>query len=308
MHKYILRRLLYMIPVIFGVMFIIFTLLYITPGCPAQMILGEIARPQDIAALRTEMGLDDPFIVQFAAFVTRTLQLDFGTSFQTRRSVFDEITARFPNTLLLAALSVFLSVVIGIPLGILCATKQYSAFDSVTTVLGLVALSMPNFWLGLMLILLFSVQLGWLPATGIATPLHWILPTITIGLSNAGMIMRFTRSSMLEVVRQDYIRTARAKGQAESAVIIYHALKNALIPVVTIVGLSFGFMLGGAVLVETVFAIPGLGNFMVLAIRSRDFPIVQGGVLLMAVIFSFVNLLVDILYAYVDPRVRSQYK
>ena len=308
MHKYILRRLLLMLPVMLGVMFIIFTLLYITPGCPATMLLGEAARPQDVAALRAEMGLDDPFLVQFGAFVGRVIRLDLGTSFQTRRPVFSEIADRFPNTLLLAALTVIVSVIVGIPLGILCATKQYSIFDNIATVLGLVALSIPNFWLGLMLILVFSVALGILPATGFTSPRHWVLPSLTIGLSSAGTIMRFTRSSMLEVVRQDYIRTARAKGQKERAVIIGHALKNALIPVITVVGLSFGAMLGGAILTETVFSIPGVGNFMVISIRARDYPIVQGGVLIMAILFSFVNLFVDILYAYVDPRIRSQYK
>jgi len=272
------------------------------------MILAEAARPQEIAALRAEMGLDQPFLVQFGAFVTRVLRLDLGTSFATRRPVFNEIADRFPNTMLLAGLTMVVSVLVGIPLGILCATKQNTIYDNVTTTLGLVALSMPNFWLGLMLILLFSVQLGILPATGFTTPAHWILPTATIGLSIAGTIMRFTRSSMLEVIRQDYIRTARAKGQKESVVIVKHALKNALIPVITVVGLQFGFMLGGAVLTENVFSIPGIGNFMVLAIRARDYPIIQGGVLLIAITFSFVNLLVDILYSYIDPRIRSQYK
>jgi peptide/nickel transport system permease protein len=167
---------------------------------------------------------------------------------------------------------------------------------------------MPNFWFGLMLIIIFSVHLGWLPATGFMSPRYWILPCFTIGLSSAGMLMRFTRSSMLEVIRQDYIRTARAKGQTESKVIFNHALKNTLIPVITVVGLSFGGLLGGAILTETVFAIPGIGSYMVLSIRSRDFPIIQGGVLLLAITFSFVNLLVDILYGFVDPRIRSQYK
>ena len=308
MHKYILRRLLLMLPVIIGVMFIIFTLMYITPGDPASMILGEVARPQDVAALRAEMGLDDPFLVQFGAFVTRVLRFDLGTSFSTKRPVFDEIKDRFPNTILLASLTMVVAVIIGIPLGILCATKQYSIFDNIATVLGLTAYSIPNFWLGLMLILLFSVALGLLPATGFDGPRFWVLPVCTLGFGQAGMIMRFTRSSMLEVIRQDYIRTARAKGQTPSTVIIKHALKNALIPVITVVGLSFGFLLGGAILTETVFSIPGIGNFMVISIRARDFPIIQGGVLLISILFSFVNLFVDILYAYVDPRIRSQYK
>ena len=297
-----------MLPVLIGVILIIFTLMYITPGDPASILLGEQARPEALAALRLEMGLDDPFLVQFVNYIARVAQLDFGTSYVTKRPVFIEIYDRFYSTMMLAGLSSILSVIIGIPMGILCAMKQNKFFDSITQVLGLIALSMPNFWLGLMLMLVFSVNLGWLPATGFNTPLHWILPSLTIGLSSAGVLMRFTRSSMLEVIRQDYMRTARAKGQKESVIIIKHALKNTLIPVVTIVGLSFGGLLGGAVLTETVFAIPGLGNYMVQSIRSRDVPIIQGGVLMMAIVFSFVNLLVDILYSYIDPRIRSQYK
>ena len=308
MYKYILKRLLFMLPVLVGVILIIFTLMYITPGDPASILLGEQARPEALAALRLEMGLDDPFLVQFVNYISRVIRFDFGTSYVTKRPVFIEIYDRFFSTMLLAALSSILSVFVGIPMGILCAIKQNKFFDSITQVLGLIALSMPNFWLGLMLMLIFSVNLGWLPATGFHTPWHWILPSLTIGLSSAGVIMRFTRSSMLEVIRQDYMRTARAKGQKESTIIMKHALKNTLIPVVTVVGLSFGGLLGGAVLTETVFAIPGLGNFMVQSIRSRDVPIIQGGVLMMAIVFSFVNLLVDILYSYIDPRIRSQYK
>ena len=308
MHKYIIRRLLLMLPVLLGVMLIIFTLMYITPGDPATAMLGERARPEDLAALRTEMGLNDPFLVQFGNFVVRVINLDLGTSYSTKRPVFDEIADRFPTTMLLSGLAVLIAVAMGIPLGIICATKQYSVFDNVASVLGLIGLSIPNFWQGLMFIMLFSVTLGWLPASGFAGPRYWILPALTIGTSTAGTIMRFTRSSMLEVIRQDYIRTARAKGQKESTIIVRHALTNALIPVITVVGLQFGLLLGGAVLTETVFAIPGIGNYMVQSIRSRDYPIIQGGVLLIAIMFSFVNLLVDILYAYVDPRVRSQYK
>ena len=297
-----------MLPVLVGVILIIFTLMYITPGDPASILLGEQARPEALAALREEMGLNDPFLLQFVKYIARVVQLDLGTSYVTKRPVFIEIYDRFYSTMMLAGLSSILSVLVGIPLGILCAMKQNKFFDSITQVLGLIFLSMPNFWLGLMLILIFSVNLGWLPVTGFHTPLHWILPSLTIGLSSAGVIMRFTRSSMLEVIRQDYMRTARAKGQKESTIIMKHALKNTLIPVVTIVGLSFGGLLGGAVLTETVFAIPGLGNYMVQSIRSRDVPIIQGGVLMMAIVFSFVNLLVDILYSYIDPRIRSQYK
>ena len=308
MHKFILKRLLMMVPVILGVVFVIFTVMYITPGDPASMLLGERARPEDIAKLREEMGLDNPFLIQYVSYIGRIIQLDFGTSYSTKRPVFSELADRFPTTALLAVLCVSLAIIVGIPLGILCATKHHSIFDNIASVLGLVMLSIPNFWLGLMLILFFSITLGLLPVSGFSTPQHWIMPMLTIGLSSAGTFMRFTRSSMLEVVRQDYIMTARAKGQKESVIIIKHALKNALIPVITVVGLSFGVLLGGAVLTETVFAIPGVGNYMVQSIRSRDGPIIQGGVLLFALAFSFINLLVDILYGFVDPRIRSQYK
>ena len=308
MHKFILRRILMMLPVLLGAMFVIFTLVYITPGDPARILLGERAPTEAVNALRAEMGLDRPFLVQFVGYVARVARFDLGTSFSTGRPVFDELSFRIPSTALLTSISLLVALLIGIPMGIACSIRHNSVLDNVATVLGLVALSVPNFWLGLMLILLFSVNLGWLPVSGFATPLHWILPSFTIGLSLAGEFMRFTRSSMLEVIRQDYIRTAWAKGQNESTIIIKHALKNALIPLITVVGLSFGGLMGGAVLTETIFAIPGVGSFMVQSIASRDFPIIQGGVLMIAVIFSFVNLLVDILYGFVDPRIRSQYK
>ena len=308
MHKFILRRLLMMVPVLIGVMFIIFTLMYITPGDPAALLLGEQAPPEAVAALRLEMGLDDPFLVQFFNYVGKVVRLDLGTSISTKRPVFTELADRFPTTIRLAIVCLVVGVVMGIPFGVVCAVKHNSIFDSVLTILGLVALSIPNFWLGLMLILLFSVNLGWLPVSGFGTPLHWIMPALTIGLSYMGAFMRFTRSSMLEVIRQDYIRTARAKGQKESTVIVKHALKNALIPVITVIGVYFGFLLGGAILTETVFAIPGIGNYMVQSIRSRDFNIIQGGVLMIALGISFVNLFVDILYGFVDPRIRAQYK
>ncbi|MCL2852452.1 MAG: ABC transporter permease [Defluviitaleaceae bacterium] len=308
MHKFILKRLGMMLPVLVGVMFVIFTLTYITPGDPVMMILGDQAAQEDIVNLRAELGLDQPFLVQFGMFVANTMQFNFGTSFTTGRPVLEEIGFRFPTTMQLAAMSVVISVLIGIPLGILSAVKQYTIFDNGATIIGLLGVSIPNFWLGMMLIILFSVNLGWFPTTGFETPMHWVLPSFTIGISSAAIIMRMTRSSMLEVIRQDYIRTARAKGQKESKIIVSHALKNALIPVITVVGLQFGLLLGGAILTETIYAIPGLGRFMVESIQRRDYPIIQGGVLLLALVFSFVNLLVDILYAFVDPRIRSQYK
>lgn len=308
MLRYIGKRLLMMIPVLIGVAFVIFTMLYFTPGDPAVQILGDGASPEAIAALRDQMGLNDPFFIQFFSYLKNlVLHGDFGTSYATKQPVFKEIISRFPTTLALAALSIVIATVIGVLCGIVAAVKQYSAFDYIATAVALMGASMPNFWQGMMMILFFSVYLGWLPASGFSTPVQWIMPALTIGTSTAASIMRMTRSSMLEVIRQDYIRTARAKGQKESVVVFHHALKNAMIPVLTTIGLSFGRMMGGAVLTESIFAIPGLGNLIVGAIKARDYPIVQGGVLFIAFLFGFVNLFVDILYAYCDPRIKSQY-
>ncbi|MCL2593179.1 MAG: ABC transporter permease [Defluviitaleaceae bacterium] len=308
MHKFILKRLLMMVPVMLGVMFIIFTLNYITPGDPVRQLLGERTTQEDIDRVTRELGLDRPFAVQFGNYVRNAFRLDFGRSFVSRQPVFTEIASRFPTTMRLAIMGVIVSVLIGVPLGIISATKQYSIFDNTATVVGLLGVSIPNFALGLILVLAFSVRFRIFPPSGFSRPIEWVLPAITIGMSSAAIVMRMTRSSMLEVIRQDYIRTARAKGQKESKVIFRHALKNALIPVITVVGLQFGFLLGGAILTESIFAIPGLGRFMVDSIRQFDYPMVQGGVLFIAITFSFVNLFVDILYAFVDPRIRSQYK
>lgn len=294
-------------PVLFVVSFIIFSLLYFTPGDPAQIMLGEQANPEAIAQLREEMGLNDSFFVQFGRYVLNILQGDLGTSYKTGRPVIDELLARLPTTMLLSFLSIVVAVGIGIPVGIISATKQYSWFDNGAMVFALLGVSMPNFWQGMVLILIFSVNLNWLPASGFYTPAHWILPCITIGTSTAAIITRMTRSSMLEVIRQDYIRTARAKGQKESVIILHHQLKNALIPVITVIGLQFGYLLGGAVLTESIFAIPGLGKLMVDSIKARDYQVVQGGVLLIAAAFIIVNLFVDILYAYADPRIKANY-
>ncbi len=307
MLNYIIKRLLLVLPVLLAVTFVIFTLLYFTPGNPAKAILGEVASPEALAALEEEMGLNDPFLVRYVNYVLDLLQGDMGTSYRTERPVSQELFTRLPTTLNLAFLSILIAVAIGIPVGIISATKQYSLFDNTSMVFALLGVSMPNFWQGMVLILIFSVWLGILPVSGFSTPAHWILPAVTIGTSTAATIARMTRSSMLEVNRQDYIRTARAKGQRERVVVMKHQLKNALIPVITVIGLQFGWLLGGAVLTETVFAVPGIGRYMVDAIKNRDYPVIQGGVLLIAVIFTFVNLLVDILYAYTDPRIKANY-
>ncbi len=308
MHKYIIKRLLLLVPVLLGVSFLVFSIMSLTPGDPAQLILGESAPQAQVLALREEMGLNDPFLIQYGRFVINAVQGDFGRSYTSGREVFGEIFQRFPNTLILAIIGVIIAILIGIPVGIISATKQYSAMDSISMVAALLGVAMPNFWLGLMLILFFSVNLGWLPSGGFNGLKSLILPSITLGTGAAAIITRMTRSSMLEVIRQDYIRTARAKGVAEKKVINKHALKNALIPVITVVGLQFGYLLGGAVLTETVYSWPGVGRMMVEAIRSKDTPVVLASVLFLATTFSVVNLFVDILYGFVDPRVKSQYK
>ena len=308
MHKYVIRRILLLIPVILGVTFLVFSIMHFTPGDAALTILGERAPEAEVQALREEMGLNDPLPVQYLRYISKAVRGDFGRSYKTNRSVFDEVFARFPATLKLTSAAMLLAVLIGIPVGIISATKQYTLTDSITMILALVGVSMPVFWLGLMLILVFSVKLGVLPSSGSATLKHLILPAFSLGVGSAAIITRMTRSSMLEVIRQDYIRTARSKGVSERKVINKHALKNALIPVVTVVGLQFGSLLGGAVLTETVFSWPGVGRLMVDSIKSKDTPMVLASVIFISVTFRFVNLLVDILYAYIDPRIKSQYR
>ena len=308
MNKYVLKRILLLIPVLLGVSLLVFAIMSLTPGDPAQLILGENAPKEAVLKLREEMGLNDPFFMQYFRFIKNAIMGDFGRSYTTGREVFGEIFARFPNTLILAVIGIIISVCIGIPIGIISATRQYSFLDSFSMVIALLGVSMPVFWLGLMLILTFSVKLGWLPSGGFDGLKSIILPAVTLGVGSAAIITRMTRSSMLEVIRQDYIRTARAKGVAEKVVINKHALKNALIPIITVVGLQFGHLLGGAVLTESVYSWPGVGRLMVDAIRQKDTPTVLAAVVFLAAAFSVVNLLVDILYAYVDPRIKSQYK
>lgn len=309
MIRYIIRRVLFLIPVLIGVAFCVFTLLYLTPGDPARMVLGEMATENAIREFRAREGMDKPFLVQFGNYVWKAVtQGDIGRSYVTKRPVMVEIMATFPSTLKLAAFAIVVAIIIGLPCGILSAIKQYSIFDTLAMIFAMIGLSMPVFWLGLLLILLFSVHLRWLPASGFDTFRAMVLPSIALSAQSISMITRMTRSSMLEVVRADYIRTARAKGQKESVVIWVHALHNALIPVVTLCGLQFGHLLAGAILTESIFAIPGVGRLMVESIKARDYPVVQGGVLFVAVAFSLVNLLVDLLYAYIDPRIKAQYK
>ena len=313
MYRYVIKRIFMMIPVMLGVVFIVFFILNLTPGCPAMMILGEIASPEAIHALREEMGLNDPIFIRFFRYLGGVLQGDLGISYRNHMPVLPQILERFPNTVILATSGMVLALLIGIPIGILSAKKQYSLTDNVFTILGMAGISMPSFFMGLMLVLLFALHLGWLPsagmgAGGVALARSLVLPTITIGTSAAAIVLRMTRSSMLEVIRQDYIDTVRAKGVAESKVVTRHMLKNAMVPIVTAIGLQYGMLLGGAAITETIFAWPGLGRFMIDSIRQQDTPLVLGSVLLLALMYSVVNLFVDLLYAFVDPRIKSQYK
>lgn len=309
MLRYIVRRVLFLIPVLLGVAFCVFTLLYLTPGDPARMVLGDLATEEAVQEFRNREGLNDPFLVQFGNYVWKAVTKgDIGRSYITKRSVAQEVLAVFPATLKLSALAMLIAILVGLPCGILSAIKQYSLFDTVTMIFAMIGLSMPVFWLGLLLILLFSVHLRWLPSSGFGTFKATILPAVSLSAQAISKVTRMTRSSMLEVIRADYIRTARAKGQKEFVVIWVHALHNALIPVVTLCGLQFGHLLAGAILTESIFAIPGVGRLMVSSIMQRDYPMVQGGVLFIAIAFSIVNLLVDLVYAYIDPRIKAQYK
>ena len=309
MYKYILKRLVMMIPVLLGVLFIVFVLNELTPGDPAREMAGEHATEEDVEKLRGELGLDKPFIIRFGNYVVNIVTKgDLGRSMTTKQSVLKEVSERFPTTFLLTVVSMSVTLLLGVPAGIISATKQYSWIDNLCTGAGLIGVSMPIFWQGLMNILIFSLYLGWFPASGFYGWKYWILPAITIGTHSMAVIMRMTRSSMIDVIRQDYIRAARAKGLNERVIISKHALKNALIPILTVVGVNFGASLGGAVIIESVFAIPGLGKYMLDAIKTRNYTVVQGGVLIIAISYSLVMLLVDILYAYADPRLKSQYK
>ncbi|MFJ9497261.1 nickel ABC transporter permease [Brevibacillus centrosporus] len=303
MFVYLIRRLLQMIPVLLGVILVVFLIMQMVPGDPAVLLAGEGASAETIANIRTQLGLDQPVMVQYFHYVTDVFAGDLGTSLRSNLPVFDEIMARLPATIELAIASIFVTIVLGMIAGIISATKQYSAADITIMIVALLGVSLPSFWLGLSLIYYFSVKLHLLPVAGWGTWKHVILPAITLGAGGAAIVARMTRSSMLDVVRQDYIRTAKAKGLRETVIVYKHALKNALIPIITVVGLQFGYLLGGTVLVESVFAINGLGRLIVDAIRMRDLPVVQGGVLIASIIFVFVNLLVDVLYRYFNKRI-----
>jgi peptide/nickel transport system permease protein len=298
-----MRRLLQMIPVLLGVILVVFLIMQMVPGDPAVLLAGESASEEQVQEIRKQLGLDKPILVQYFAYVGNVITGDLGTSIRSNRPVLDEILVRLPVTIELAFWSILVTVFLGLLAGIISATKQYSFSDISLMIVALLGVSLPNFWLGLMLILFFSVNIQIFPVAGWGSFMHVILPAITLGTAGAAIVARMTRSSMLEVIRQDYIRTAKAKGVKEQVIVYKHALKNAMIPVITVVGLQFGALLGGTVLTETVFAINGLGRLIIDAIRMRDLPVVQGSILFVSIIFVVVNMFVDISYRLLNKRV-----
>ncbi|MCI8980788.1 MAG: ABC transporter permease [Hungatella sp.] len=312
MLKYIGKRLLWMIPIVLGVTILVFTMMTFCPGDPAEIILGTTATEADLQAKRVELGLDQPFLVRLATYMSDVfIHFDLGNSWLTGVNIIPTIMERMPRTVVLTVVTLIIAFGLGIPLGIMAATHQNRWQDHISMILALIGVAIPNFWLALLLVLLFSVKLGWLPAMGIGTGIaglqYYILPALSNCAGALANCARQTRSSMLDVIRADYITTARSKGVPENVVIIKHALKNALIPIITMMGTSFGRLLGGAMIIETIFSIPGMGTYIIGAVNNRDYPIVQGGTIFLAIVFSIMMLLVDLLYAAVDPRIKAQY-
>ncbi|MBE2270804.1 MAG: ABC transporter permease [Anaerolinea sp.] len=301
---YILRRVLMLIPILLGVTFLTFAVIQITPGDPAALMLGQYATPEDVANLRRQMGLDDPVIVQYLRYVTNVVRGDLGVSFRGQTPVLTEILDRFPKTLELTVTATLMSATLGISLGTIAATSKHKFWDRLTMIVAMIGLSIPNFFLGIILIIVLGVQLQWISVTGGDGLLDLLVPALVLALNPAATLARLTRSSILEVKGMDYVRTARAKGLSPRAVTARHVLRNALIPVVTAIGLSFGALLGGAVFIEAVFARPGLGRFAINAIMNRDYPQVQGMVLFLATVYVLVNLSVDLVYGLLDPQIR----
>jgi len=314
--RYVVRRLLLLVPVLLGASVIIFMVLHLAPGDPAEIMLGSQATQADLERLRAELGLTQPLYVQYVHWVGLVARGDLGRSIWMKRPVLNEVLGRFKATLVLTGAALVLSTAAGLALGIASAIRPNSLLDRLSAVASLFGASMPVFWLGIVLMVVFALWLGWLPASGMFAPygggdlrdllVHLALPAVTLAAASVTIIARLTRSTMLETLGQDYIRTARAKGVVERAVVLRHGLKNALIPIVTVVGVQAGYLLGGAVLTETVFAWPGVGTLMVQGILARDFPLVQGCVLVVALSFVLINLAVDLLYAWLDPRIRYE--
>jgi len=302
--RYTLRRLLQLIPVLIGITMMTFAILHSIPGDPIAVMAPQDATEEDIQRIRAEFGLDQPLPVQYIAYVTNVLQGDLGISLRTRDPVAETLWRRLQFTVQLTLFSIWIGVVLGIVAGVIAALKQDTWIDNAIMVTALALISIPGFWLSLMLLTLFAGQLHWLPSGGTGTIQHLILPAIVISHGSAAVIARYTRASMLEVIRQDYIRTVRANGIPERIIVFKHALRNALNPVLTVVGLQFGFLLGGSAIIETIFALPGIGRLMINAIYTRDYPVIQGGILVIAMTFVLVNLITDLCYAFVNPRIR----
>lgn len=308
MARYIIKRILWLIPVILGVSILIFTIMYFVPGDPAQVILGQSATQQEIEALRESMGLNDLYIVQLGRFLKETfLEFNLGSSYVNKVSVSDSLLQRFPQTAIIALVSCFLQVVIGIPLGVTAAVHHNKWQDRVSVVGAMIGISIPSFWLASMMILLFAYHLGWLPAYGIDGWTSYIMPCFCAALAGIATEVRFTRTYMLEQIRSDYVVTARAKGMPERIIRYVHALPNTMIPLITGIGGSLGAAFGGTVIIENVFSIPGIGQYMVKAIGNRDYPVVRGSVVVLSIVFSIIMLFVDIAYSFIDPRIKSQY-
>jgi ABC-type dipeptide/oligopeptide/nickel transport system permease component len=304
MGRLIGRRLLFLLPVLFGILLAVFVTMRIVPGDPARLVAGPDAGPEELATIRQQFGLDRPLHVQFERYVLDILRGEFGRSLKTQRPVLDEIVPRLGNTALLAVLSTLFAVIVGLLAGIVAAARRNSAFDHTTMVVAMLGVSTPSFYLGIVLIVVFAVMLRLFPAGGSGGLAHLVLPAVTLGASTLGIVARMTRASMIDVLDEDYIRTARAKGVRERLIVARHALRNALLPVIAVVALQFGFVLAGSVLVETVFSFPGIGWLIVESISMRDFPVVQGSILLVTFVSVVVNLAADILYGYADPRVK----
>lgn len=304
MFQYAIRRLLIAVPSILGVLIIVFAMVRLAPGDPAIMLAGELADEATIERIRERFGLNQPMHVQFGRFIGGVVTGDLGRSTRTNRLVTEDIFDYFPNTLELALAAIIVALVVGIGLGVASALKPNTWVDALAMILALIGVSMPVFWFGLLAILFFSVELGWFPVAGRGTFAHLVLPAITLGVSSTGVIARMTRSAMLEVLNQDFVRTARAKGLPGRSIVFKHALRNALIPVITIGGLEFGSLMAGAVITETVFTWPGIGRLLVQSILARDYPVVQGAVLMIALSFIIINILVDLVYGMIDPRIR----
>ena len=304
MLKYTLKRLLLMIPVILGITFLVYMVLSLSPGNPAQMVLGPEATAEDIAAKEIEMGLDRPVIVQYVDYMLGAVTGDFGTSWYQGFDVMEEFSHRIPYTLSLGFLAMLWACALGIPMGVLAAVRHNHITDYVVTVLALFLSSAPAFWLGMMYQMFFALRLGWLPASGAGSFAHYILPALSLGGSVMASNARTTRTWLIDTLRSDFVRTARAKGNKESTVIFKHALRNSLLPVITQIGTSFAIIMGGSVITETVYAFPGIGSYLINAVKSKDIPIVMACILVVALIVGITNLVVDLLYAVVDPRVQ----